>query len=128
MQGRLTAALRIGNIGIDCADHRSLVRFWNRALGYETKYSDDSGALLRHPEGLYPKLYLQVVPEPRVGKNRLHLDLYSPDEEAEAERLTALGATRRKRFDTDDGVWIVMTDPEGNEFCICRDYSDNIWS
>jgi hypothetical protein len=81
-----------------------------------------------HPEGTGPRLYFQKVPEPKVAKNRVHLDVNvsrradasEPREwvDAEVERAVALGATRREAFDQDDEYWVVMTDPEGNEFCL----------
>ncbi|MEU5874957.1 VOC family protein [Glycomyces sp. NPDC047369] len=65
------------------------------------------------------RLLFQVVPEPKTVKNRLHLDLhYGPDNyEAEADRLEGLGATRLGAYDEDGAKWILMADPEGNEFC-----------
>ncbi|MDF9715723.1 VOC family protein [Nocardioides sp. ChNu-153] len=83
------------------------------------------------PDGTGPRFYFQRVPEGKTAKNRLHLDLRAApglegDErmaalEAECERLVALGATRRERHEPDPPTsngFIVMTDPEGNEFCL----------
>ncbi|HWU32331.1 MAG TPA: VOC family protein, partial [Marmoricola sp.] len=82
------------------------------------------------PDGVGPRLFFQKVPEGKVVKNRLHLDLRaavgaSPDErmprlEAECARLVAIGATRVQRIEGNamDGGIIVMQDPEGNEFCL----------
>ena len=61
---------------------------------------------------------LQLVPEPRVGKNRLHLDLYTPDPDAEIARLVALGATRAPRVPEPGEDFVLMQDPEGNVFCV----------
>jgi len=68
-----------------------------------------------------PKLLLQRVPEERVGKNRMHLDIEVPDIESLASRLLELGASRVSQgIEAEHGShWIVMTDPEGNEFCVC---------
>lgn len=65
------------------------------------------------------RLLFQQVPEPKTVKNRLHLDLhYGPDDyEAQAARLETLGATRLGAYDEDGAKWILMADPEGNEFC-----------
>ena len=75
-------------------------------------------------------MYFQKVPEPKTAKNRMHLDLNVSDTEhvgaeegrkrvdAEAQRLVGLGATKVGAFDEHDEYWVVMTDPEGNEFCI----------
>ena len=109
---------RIGNVAIDCADLEKLVPFWAEALGYEVKSRDESHALLRDPERLGPKIYLQPVPESKVVKNRVHMDVYVVDPEEAAERLVGLGATILQRFDQEDDRWIVMGDPEGNEFCL----------
>ncbi|WP_329349799.1 hypothetical protein OG226_21970 [Streptomyces sp. NBC_01261] len=84
---------------------------------------------VRHPDDPYDKdrgtglgrrILFQRVPEPKTTKNRLHLDLHpGPDHrEAEVERLTALGASVLRRVTEPAGAWIVMTDPEGNEFCV----------
>ncbi|MGW0830735.1 VOC family protein [Streptomyces prunicolor] len=84
---------------------------------------------VRHPDDPYDKdrgtglgrrLLFQRVPEPKTTKNRLHLDLHpGPDHrEAEVERLTGLGASVLRRVTEPAGAWVVMTDPEGNEFCV----------
>jgi glyoxalase superfamily protein len=77
--------------------------------------------LLVPPDGDGPKLLLQGVPEGKAAKNRMHIDIRAVDIEAEADRLVALGATRGERFDPPQfqSHWIVMTDPEDNEFCVC---------
>ena len=68
-----------------------------------------------------PKLLLQRVTEPKVAKNRMHLDIETPDIETEATRLEALGATRVQddQIQEHGTTWILMADPEGNEFCVC---------
>lgn len=84
------------DVNLDCADVDSQAEYWSQALGYEQSGSSGPYRALSPPDGVdAPKLVLQHVPEPRVGKNRLHLDV-------------VVGAE-----------WIVMADPEGNEFCIC---------
>ncbi|MEU3556685.1 VOC family protein [Streptomyces fragilis] len=86
-------------------------------------------AAVRHPEdphdeesgtGLGRRLLFQRVPEPKTGKNRLHLDLHPGNgaREAEVERLTALGARVLREVREQGGAWTVMYDPEGNEFCV----------
>ncbi|MGH2554721.1 MAG: VOC family protein [Actinomycetota bacterium] len=72
-----------------------------------------------------PGLFLQEVPDPTPGKNRWHIDLYARDEEGEAQRLEALGATRVRKFESDEGditgtTLVVLRDVEGNEFCVVR--------
>lgn len=110
---------RLGAVGIDCEDPSRLGSFWQQALGYEAQAFGDDYVFLTDPKGSGVEVFVQRVPEPRVAKNRLHIDLYAPDEEAEAARLEGLGARRLRKF-TQHGTWIVMADPEGNEFCVCR--------
>lgn len=106
---------------LDCADPERLAEFWAPALGYVNLGSAGNYVAL-FPEGARgPKLLLQRVSEPKLCKNRMHLDIEVTDIEAEAERLVVLGATR-----VGDGPcsehgsnWVLMSDPEGNEFCVC---------
>jgi hypothetical protein len=106
---------------LDCADPVKLVEFWRDALDYREYYTDASFAVLVPKEGVASPLVLQGVPEPKAGKNRMHLDIVVDEIEAEVTRLQALGATR-----LDDGTqrvgdiqWVRMADPELNEFCVC---------
>jgi len=106
---------------LDCADPEVLAAFWAPALGYTRLGAAGSYVLLAPENGPAPNLLLQRVPEPKTAKNRMHLDIEIPDIEAEAGRLEGLGA-RRVHTETQSqfGVrWIVMADPEGNEFCVC---------
>jgi hypothetical protein len=87
-------------------------------------------AALIDPEGVLPRLFFQRVPEPKTAKNRVHLDVSvsggldvpraerNPRVDAAVERLVALGATKVKANDEPDQYWVVMRDPEGNEFCL----------
>jgi predicted enzyme related to lactoylglutathione lyase len=111
-----------GTIGfvLDCSDHTALAGFWSQALGYEIKGSGGQYVVLDDPAGAGPKLLLQRVDEPRSGKNRMHLDVHVHDIEREASRLEGLGATRLAAPQHEfNSTWIVMADPEGNEFCVC---------
>jgi len=105
---------------LDCAQPRRLAEFWCAALDYRDYYTDTKMAVLVPKEGMASPLILQGVPEPRTGKNRMHLDIVADDIEAEIHRLVVLGADR-----IDPGVqsfggtqWVRMSDPEQNEFCI----------
>ncbi len=105
---------------LDCAEPTTLAKFWCEALDYREYYTDATFAVLVPKEGIASPLLLQGVPEPKVGKNRMHLDIVVDDVEAEVHRLQALGARR-----IDDGVqnfegtqWVRMSDPEQNEFCV----------
>lgn len=109
----------IGSVVIDCNDFRRMFDFWRAALGYVPREEpDEDWVVLRDPEGRQVNVSLQVVPEPRVGKNRLHLDLYTDEQEAEVERLLALGATLQQREPEPGEDFVVLEDPEGNLFCV----------
>lgn len=111
--------LWIGSIVIDCNNFETMLRFWREALRYVPRESpDDDWVVLRDPDGRDVNVSLQVVPERRLGKNRLHLDLYTSDQAGEVERLLALGATRFPRGREPKEDFIVLEDPEGNLFCV----------
>jgi predicted enzyme related to lactoylglutathione lyase len=106
---------------LDCADPERLAEFWAEALGYANVGSAGVYVALYPREGTGPKLLLQRVAEPKATKNRMHLDIEVSDIDVEADRLSGLGA-RRVSDDTcseHGSTWILMADPEGNEFCIC---------
>jgi predicted enzyme related to lactoylglutathione lyase len=106
---------------LDCADPVALSAFWAPALDYVSAGEFGSYVAL-FPNGRPgPKLLLQRVAESKIAKNRMHLDIEVPDIEAEAARLVDLGATRQgdSTLNEHDTTWILMADPEGNEFCVC---------
>ncbi|MDT3396918.1 VOC family protein [Streptomyces sp. B1866] len=133
-------------LALDCADPTRLAEFWKLALGYEDEpppapfttreewlarfgLSDDDqedAAWLHDPTGANPRLFLQQVREPKLVKNRLHLDLRVSGQGSpairwarvrqEADRLEAAGATVVAEY---SGHHVVMADPEGHEFCVC---------
>jgi predicted enzyme related to lactoylglutathione lyase len=112
------------SLTIDCADPERLAAFWTEALGYRRVAAVEQFVVLAPaPDEAGPKLALQGVPEPRSTKNRMHLDLWVDDIEAEAARLQGLGAKRlRDEPFAEHGLrWIQLADPEGNEFCVARD-------
>jgi predicted enzyme related to lactoylglutathione lyase len=106
---------------LDCADPERLAEFWAEALGYANVGSAGVYVALYPREGTGPKLLLQRVTEPKATKNRMHLDIEVPDINAEADRLSGLGAQRVSDDTCSEhgSTWILMADPEGNEFCIC---------
>lgn len=117
---------QIENISFDCADPYALSGFWSAVLGYSRQPDDfpgDPEAVLRPSDGSGPAVFFQHVPEAKVVKNRLHLCLRPADgtRDEEVERLLGIGATevddRRK---PDGSGWVVLADPEGNEFCVLR--------
>ena len=112
--------MRIGSVVIDCNDFAAMYDFWREALRYvprEPPEPDDWG-VLKDPTGSGVNVSLQAVPEPRTGKNRLHLDLYAENQSAEVERLLGLGATLQTRATEEDEDFVVLADPEGNLFCV----------
>jgi hypothetical protein len=116
-------ASRIRTLTFDCADPVRLATFWREALGYPSEIKrDEDGAWLEDPSGAQPAMNFDVVPEGKTAKNRIHFDL-EPEipRDQEVDRLRGLGATVLADFRKPDGTgWVVMTDPEGNEFCVER--------
>jgi hypothetical protein len=137
-------------VTFDCADPDRLASFWAQALGYckqdppegYTTWPEflaaqgipedqwNSASAIDDPEGRGPRLYFQRVPEPKVVKNRVHLDLnisggpHVPLQErrvhvnATVDRLRGVGATQLRPVEEHGEYWVVMADPEGNEFCL----------
>jgi catechol 2,3-dioxygenase-like lactoylglutathione lyase family enzyme len=111
--------MKIGSVVIDCNDLSAMLAFWQQALRYVPREQpEDDWAVLRDPEGIGVNVSLQQVPEKRVGKNRLHFDLYADDQAGEVERLLGLGATRHRRTPEPGEDFVVLEDPEGNLFCV----------
>ena len=110
------------HIVLDCSDPEKLAEFWSKALGYTvTGFADQWGMLKGPREG--EVFLLQRVPEPKSGKNRMHIDVTAADIETKAKELAELGAQRLSADTVSQFgmTWIVMADPEGNEFCVCRE-------
>ena len=110
--------LRVGSLTIDCNDPDALARFWEQALLSKRTLDDPDEVVIETTDG-YKILFGQSPDEKKV-KNRLHLDLIPDDRDVEVARLEALGATRVDIGQTGDETWVVLADPEGNEFCILR--------
>ncbi|SES24293.1 VOC family protein [Lentzea albida] len=123
-------------VTMDAADPGKLAAFWAETLGYVVQppppgfdsWEDfavrnnipfesinDFSAII-DPEGGGPRFFFQRVPEGKTAKNRLHLDVNAGLEAV--ERLVSLGATKVQEFKDSKGHWVVMLDPEGNEFCV----------
>ncbi len=102
---------------VDAADPVMLGRWWAEALGWDVLNGDAEEFEILPAEGRTPGLLFIAVPEAKAGKNRLHLDFRPDDQEAEVARLLALGA---RHADVGQGqqTWVVLADPEGNEFCV----------
>jgi predicted enzyme related to lactoylglutathione lyase len=108
---------------LDCADPERLASFWAEALHYRPNPYHPPYLTLTDPAGRSPELVLQKVPEAKQRKNRMHLDLFGDNVEAEARRMESLGAVRLSNqpcVGSSGNQWIVMADPQGNEFCVCE--------
>ncbi|MGY2083059.1 VOC family protein [Blastococcus sp. SYSU DS0539] len=134
-------------ITIDCSAPHELADWWAEVLGWQVEPQDEAfirrmvetgaaaeeettrhrgalvwrvGAAVRSPDPDRPRLLFQRVPEPKAGKNRLHLDVRVGPERREAEltRLLGLGATELWRASQGPFDWVTLADPEGNEFCL----------
>jgi predicted enzyme related to lactoylglutathione lyase len=110
---------------LDCADPEKLSEFWAPALRCRSARSKPPYVILEPEEPGHPYVLLQKVPEPRVGKNRMHLDVDTEDLPGEIERVIGLGATQLSPEPISEFgmTWVVMADPEGNEFCVCASAS-----
>jgi hypothetical protein len=119
-------ACRLSEIVVDSRDPEALAAWWAQVLDYRVLSRDDDGAVEIGPDagfgGPAPTLVFAPVAEPSPGKSRLHLDLNATDrdQDAELERLLALGATPADVGQTGDEDWHVLADPEGNPFCLLR--------
>jgi hypothetical protein len=109
--------LRIDCVAFDAHDPVALGRWWAELLGSEPEVDDDGDVEVKVPGGT-PLAFFKV-PDDKAVKNRLHLDLRPGDQEAEVARAEAMGATRVD-IGQGDQTWVVLADPEGNEFCILR--------
>jgi predicted enzyme related to lactoylglutathione lyase len=107
-------------ITFDAGDPPRLAAFWSEATGRAVKDAKPHFALLAPDEHGIQMLFLKV-PEGKAAKNRMHLDFGVPDREAEIARLVGLGATRHDTRNEYNVEWTVMTDPEGNEFCVAQE-------
>jgi hypothetical protein len=117
-------SLRFTEVVIDCADHGAVVDFWAAALGYTRRDVSEQYVALVPPvpaEPGRPPILFQKVPEPKVAKNRVHLDFRADVRADEVARLVALGAVSLAEHSMADFSWTVMADPAGNEFCVSGD-------
>ncbi|MFB9908172.1 VOC family protein [Allokutzneria oryzae] len=110
--------LNIACITIDCADPAKLTGFWSEALDLTVAADLGEFVFLAPKDARGPTVGLQKVAEVKAEKNRVHMDLSADDRAAEVERLVGLGATVKGEFTVPGLTWTVLTDPEGNEFCV----------
>jgi predicted enzyme related to lactoylglutathione lyase len=119
--------LTIQAIDIDAHDPAALARFWRDALGWRITVEEEDEVVLEPPagspqDGVVADLLFLKVPEDKATKNRIHLDLRPDDQDVEVTRLEGLGARPVSVGQGHDVTWVVMADPEGNEFCVLRAY------
>jgi catechol 2,3-dioxygenase-like lactoylglutathione lyase family enzyme len=129
--------VRIESVVFDCRDAAPLARFWAAALGWSVAPYDEEELARLASKGIYdpeddpsvmveppedtdlPVLFFTEVPEDKVVKNRVHVDVAAElSLEDEVQRLEGLGAEVRNWAEEDGSVWCVMADPQGNEFCV----------
>ena len=111
---------RISAIALDARDPRLVADFWCQVLGWQLTGEEEGVLTIAPPDGSWPVIDVVPVPEEKSVKNRLHLDLRAeglPTAE-ELERLRGLGARRTDVGQGPDVSWVVLADPEGNEFCL----------
>ncbi|MFJ7628251.1 VOC family protein [Streptomyces sp. NPDC097595] len=122
---------RFTELSVDCHDPERLAAFWCEVLGFTVLDRSDTMVEISswdptvediRARQMPPTMYFQRVPETKAVKNRLHLDVSPIDRSTEAEvtRLLALGASRVDLGQGEDRSWVVLADPEGNEFCVVR--------
>jgi hypothetical protein len=115
--------LKWEQVNVDARDPVSLGKWWAHALGWVVVNDATDEFEIRSAPEHFPGLLFAPVPEEKSGKNRLHLDLRPDDRDGEVARLMSLGATRAD-VGQGDRSWIVLADPEGNEFCVLRSDRD----
>jgi hypothetical protein len=111
---------RIAAVAIDAVQPRLVADFWCRVLGWQVVQEHDGGLTIAESQGSWPTIDVFAVPERKTVKNRLHLDLRAAGTSTaeELERLLALGARRVAVGQGGEVSWVVLADPEGNEFCL----------
>jgi predicted enzyme related to lactoylglutathione lyase len=110
---------------VDSTDPELVAAFWEQALGWRRTHATHDEIVLEPPaggpeDGVSPDLLFLRVPETKTVKNRLHIDLRPEDQDAEVERLLGLGASLADVGQGAEATWVVMADPDGNEFCVLR--------
>lgn len=109
---------RWSSVVVDSIDPARLARWWAEVLDYRLLYEDRDEVVIGVDGADRPGLAFIRIGEPKSGKNRLHFDLSPDDRNAEVERLVDMGARRVDVGQPDDAPWVVLGDPEGNEFCV----------
>ncbi|CAI7974527.1 Glyoxalase [Frankia sp. Hr75.2] len=111
-------AARWFSVVVDCDDPVALAEWWATVLGFRVVYRNEREVDIAADAASFPGLVFLRAPDRKRSKNRLHLDLNPDDQAAEVARLLEFGATRVDVGQGDSVDWVVMADPEGNEFCV----------
>jgi predicted enzyme related to lactoylglutathione lyase len=110
-------------VTFDCIDPETVADFWSALLGRERGPAQVGWVYLGQRGDSLPRLVFQPVQEPKIGKARIHLDVTVEDIDEAIARVEALGGQHTgERHDYDEGVVVVMSDPEGHEFCLVEYY------
>ncbi|MFE5242197.1 MULTISPECIES: VOC family protein [unclassified Streptomyces] len=113
-------AVSLYTVVVDAHDMSALARFWCQVLDWRIVYEDEHEVTIGAAADRLPGLCFVPVPETKAVKNRLHIDLSPDDLHTEVERIVGLGARRADVGQGEDVTWVVLEDPEGNEFCVLR--------
>jgi catechol 2,3-dioxygenase-like lactoylglutathione lyase family enzyme len=119
--------LRIAQLTLDVQDIDRMAAFWSAALGYRVEKGDDGNAKLLPPDDApvgTQHVWLQASAGPKSGKNRAHPDLTSHNPQDEVARLIGLGARHADVGQKGDEPYVVLADPEDNEFCVLTQWRD----
>src|SRR5262249_32049909 len=118
---RSESSMRIGSIVIMCCEFDKMLAFWQEALHYVPREPASRGwVVLRDPKGRSPNVSLNQIQKKRTARSRLHLDLYTSDQEAEVGGLVGLGARRYPWRCRPGADFVVLEDPDGNLFCVVQ--------
>jgi len=110
--------VRFYTVVVDSHDPKQLAEFWAQVLDWKIVYDAPDEVVVARDDDTYPGLIFVPVPESKAVKNRLHIDLAPDDRDEEVRRIEALGAKRVDVGQTPENTWVVLADPEGNEFCV----------
>lgn len=108
------------HLTVQAHDASALARFWCRVLDWQVLVEDEEEVVIGRDASTLPGMCFLPVAREKTGQNRLHIDLTPDDRDAEVERILALGARRADVGQGADATWVVLADPEGNEFCVLR--------
>ena len=114
----------VETVTIDCIDPSAMARFWCGLLDYQVVPNNTDSIQTADPAGRGPRLLFTPSGGLKATKNRFHLDLRPSDRDAEVRRALSLGATKSDIGQTGNETWVVLADPEGNEFCILQSRTD----